>query len=173
MKQPEIGRKITDLRKSRGFTQEALAFECGLNVRSIQRIENGEVEPRISTLRILSNILEFEFIDGQPDENRIWLVLLHLSSIFPIIIIALILSVWKRDSVPGMNAHAKDVLNFQISMCILLALASQLVLILIGIPILICIGIFTFFITVLNTIRVATGDPYHYPLVFPFLKKDV
>ncbi len=55
MRQPEIGRKITDLRKQQGLTQEELAYRCRLNVRSIQRIETGEVTPRLSTLKLLSN----------------------------------------------------------------------------------------------------------------------
>ena len=41
MKQPEIGKKIAELRKQKGLTQEELAFQSNLNVRSIQRMEAG------------------------------------------------------------------------------------------------------------------------------------
>lgn len=38
MKQPELGKKISELRKAKGLTQEELVEKCNLNVRTIQRI---------------------------------------------------------------------------------------------------------------------------------------
>ncbi len=55
MKQPELGILIADLRKKQGLTQEELVDLCNINVRTIQRIEAGEVKPRSYTIR---NILE-------------------------------------------------------------------------------------------------------------------
>ena len=43
MNQPELGRKIVELRKAKGLTQEELVEICNLNVRTLQRIESGEV----------------------------------------------------------------------------------------------------------------------------------
>lgn len=57
MKQPELGRKILELRKQKGFTQEELVAQCNINVRTIQRIEAGEVTPRSFTLKTILNIL--------------------------------------------------------------------------------------------------------------------
>lgn len=57
MKQPELGRRILELRKQKGFTQEELVDQCNLNVRTIQRIEAGEVTPRSFTLKIILNAL--------------------------------------------------------------------------------------------------------------------
>ena len=37
MKQPELGRKIADLRKAKGYTQEELVDKCNLSVRTLQR----------------------------------------------------------------------------------------------------------------------------------------
>ncbi len=54
MIQREIGNKIAELRKQKGLTQEELAYRAQLNVRSVQRIESGEVTPRFSTLKLLS-----------------------------------------------------------------------------------------------------------------------
>ena len=39
MKQPELGRKITEFRKGRGLTQEELVNKCNISVRTLQRIE--------------------------------------------------------------------------------------------------------------------------------------
>ncbi len=55
MEQPQLGVLIADLRKKRGLTQEELVDRCNINVRTIQRIEAGEVNPRSYTIR---NILE-------------------------------------------------------------------------------------------------------------------
>ena len=57
MKQPELGRKILELRKQKGFTQEELVEHCNINVRTIQRIEAGEVMPRSFTLKTILNVL--------------------------------------------------------------------------------------------------------------------
>ena len=55
MKQPELGIYIAQLRKEKGLTQEELVERCNINVRTIQRIEAGEVSPRSYTIK---NILE-------------------------------------------------------------------------------------------------------------------
>lgn len=57
MKQPELGRKLLELRKQKGFTQEELVEQCNINVRTIQRIEAGEVMPRSFTLKTILNVL--------------------------------------------------------------------------------------------------------------------
>lgn len=57
MKQPELGRKILELRKQKGLTQEELVDQCNINVRTIQRIEAGEVTPRSFTLKTILNAL--------------------------------------------------------------------------------------------------------------------
>ncbi len=57
MKQPELGQKIVELRKQKGFTQEELVEQCNINVRTIQRIEAGEVMPRSFTLKTILNVL--------------------------------------------------------------------------------------------------------------------
>lgn len=60
MKQPELGRKIADLRKAKGLTQEELVDRCNLSVRTLQRIESGEVIPRSHTLKVILAALEYE-----------------------------------------------------------------------------------------------------------------
>jgi DNA-binding XRE family transcriptional regulator/ketosteroid isomerase-like protein len=59
MNQPELGKKIAELRKAKGFTQEELVEQCNLNVRTLQRIESGEVSPRIYTLKMICAALDY------------------------------------------------------------------------------------------------------------------
>jgi len=61
IQQPELGKKIAVFRKSKGFTQEELVEKCNLSVRTLQRIEAGEVIPRIYTVRLILEVLELDF----------------------------------------------------------------------------------------------------------------
>ncbi|WP_420318727.1 helix-turn-helix domain-containing protein [Ekhidna sp.] len=60
MKQPELGQKLIELRQQKNMTQEELVEACNVSVRTIQRIESGEVTPRISTVKILLSALEVD-----------------------------------------------------------------------------------------------------------------
>lgn len=53
MEQPELGKRLTALRKQKNLTQEELVEKSHVSVRTIQRIESGEVLPRLSTVKIL------------------------------------------------------------------------------------------------------------------------
>lgn len=57
MQQPELGIQLIALRKERNLTQEELVEKSHVSVRTIQRIEAGEVLPRMSTVKILLEAL--------------------------------------------------------------------------------------------------------------------
>lgn len=65
MKQPELGRKIAELRKLKGLTQEELVDLCNISVRTIQRIETGEVTPRSYTIKTILSALGNDLKDIQ------------------------------------------------------------------------------------------------------------
>ncbi len=72
MKQPELGKKISELRKEKGLTQEELVDLCNVNVRTIQRIESGEVTPRSYTLKTILKALDYDLEEIKTDvENTI------------------------------------------------------------------------------------------------------
>ena len=54
---------LRDGRLSKGFTQKELAEKSNISMRSIQRIENGELIPRSHTLKTLASILGLSFDD--------------------------------------------------------------------------------------------------------------
>jgi len=179
MRQAEIGKKISDLRKQKGMTQEDLADACELNVRSIQRLENGEVEPRSSTLKLLSAALDYEFkpyteTEDAKKENKLeeslLIISVHLSSIIPLVIYPLIIWIWKRDELPQLAEHAKLAINFQLSMFLYLSCSGMLVIILIGLPITIALGVYTFFISIINAVRAVTEQKVSYPLTLDIFK---
>ncbi|MFO7825651.1 MAG: helix-turn-helix transcriptional regulator [Cyclobacterium sp.] len=98
MKQPALGQKILELRKARGLTQEELVEKCALNVRTIQRIEAGEVSPRNYTIRAIFSALDYK--EEVPDPELInlsidsksgnWMMAAMLSGI-----IYLLLAFWE------------------------------------------------------------------------------
>jgi len=170
MRQPEVGSLIVNLRKQKGLTQEELALRCGINTRIVQRIENGLVTPRSATLKLLAEELEFEIVIDENDDSKFWLVTLHLSNFFCIVVIPLIIWEWKKEENPEIDKQGKDVINFQISMTIYLFASAVLVFVLIGIALLFVIGWYIAIITIINTIKVVTGNDYKYPLSIKFIK---
>ena len=80
--QPELGKKIAEIRKAKGLTQEELVVKCDLNVRTLQRIESGEATPRAYTLRLIFEALEYSF--EKSDEKGLilkWLEQFYISFI--------------------------------------------------------------------------------------------
>jgi transcriptional regulator with XRE-family HTH domain len=61
MKQPSFGRKLVEIRRANGLTQDELAEKCNITVRTIQRIESGFVKPRAFTIKAISSALGFDF----------------------------------------------------------------------------------------------------------------
>jgi len=61
MEQPNLGKRISKLRKAKGLTQRELAEQCKLSVRTIQRIENSIVTPRAYTVKVIFAALGYDF----------------------------------------------------------------------------------------------------------------
>jgi len=49
-----FGRRLRKLREKRGLSQEALGRNTSLNRTSIQKLEAGERDPRLTTIRLLA-----------------------------------------------------------------------------------------------------------------------
>lgn len=64
MNQPDLGKKIAELRKAKGLTQDELVEKCNLNVRTLQRIESGEVTPRRYTVKAIFSALDYHVYDS-------------------------------------------------------------------------------------------------------------
>ena len=194
MNQPDLGLKVTDLRLQKNMTQEQLAEKCEVSTRTIQRIEAGEVDPRSYTLHCLSEALGFDFGADQTSRENVWLAALHLSSMFCILLIPLLIWSWKKPQSYKIDKQGRQVLNFQITMTLLLFVF--LFFLLVGLPAMlilgeemgdafvaigamlalfgtfpfIAIGIFCTYQGVVNDMRALSDKPIHYPLTIPFVK---
>jgi len=196
MNQPDLGLKVSELRQLKNLTQEQLAETCEVSTRTIQRIESGEVDPRAYTLQRLSETLNFDFEEHNPSNENLWLTFLHLSSAVVMLIIPLVVWSWKKDQSARINAQGRQVLNFQITMTLLLFAGAFLLVALpvgmvildetnitnmVGGPVfillsvcaplpLVLIGLFCTYQAVINAMRAVGGRPVHYPLSIPFVK---
>jgi len=170
MNQHEIGNKLSELRKKKGLTQEELAIRCGVNVRSIQRIEAGTVSPRVATLKLIGVELDYEIPFDENDDIKFWLLTLHLSNFISIPIFPLIIWAMKKDENPEIDRQGKDVINFQISMMIYLFASAILALVIVGIVFLLLLGLYITVITIINSTKVVMEKEYKYYLTIKFVK---
>ncbi|GGM94265.1 hypothetical protein GCM10010967_29360 [Dyadobacter beijingensis] len=139
MSKQTIAEKIRTLRKSKGLSQEALAEMAGINLRTLQRIENGDTIPRGETLRLLAQALGVEVETFSADTFTVpvaippapviddpgALKLLNLSALslwvmpFGNVLLPLAFWIYKRNSVAGVAEFGKRVLQFQIAWTVL------------------------------------------------------
>ena len=132
MEHSELSKRVKEFRTRKGLTQELLAENAGLSLRTVQRIENGEVVPRGDTLKRLALALKVspdEIIDWQVTEDRNVLLVLHLSQFgyliapFIGIIIPLVIWVQKKEKIRHVDEQGKSILNFQITWILIFFLA--------------------------------------------------
>lgn len=122
----KTGLLIKELRIKKGLTQEELADLTELSVRTIQRIENGEVDPRAYTLQMIAKALDVDFslfVENTPDESveikkmndNNWLGLLHLSGLLPLIFPSIIIWNLKKDKTKDTSNHFRAVITLQLT----------------------------------------------------------
>jgi transcriptional regulator with XRE-family HTH domain len=58
-----FGKRLAEVRKSKGFTQESLAEKAGVTALTVSYIEQGRQWPRIATLIKLAKSLNVEALE--------------------------------------------------------------------------------------------------------------
>lgn len=59
----KFSERLIALRKSKDYSQEAIAAELGFNYRTYRRYESGETEPTLSTLIIIADFYDISLDD--------------------------------------------------------------------------------------------------------------
>lgn len=174
----ETGKLIKELRVKKGMTQEELAEKTEISARTIQRIENGEVDPRAYTLQMIAKALGVDFsifTESKSDEsqeiekvnNNNWLGLLHLSGLIPIFIPTILLWNRKKNEIKGLTDHYQAVITLQLMIfgvvlgCLWVYYKINLLTPFFGV--LLINGI----LSITNTLKVMSGDSY---IKMPFIK---
>ena len=167
------GQQIKEARLRKGMTQQELADATKINIRTIQRIESGEVIARAYSLKMIASVLEIEpellinNPEAEPIEkefkvNKLWLAFLHLSGF--LLLPTVMIWIFEKNRIQSIRKHVADIINFQLTMLVFLIPVLPLAFL----PIL--IAIFTSVIIIMNTIRVIINRPYYYPFTISFLK---
>lgn len=109
-------------------------------------------------------------------EERTWAMICHLSALagyFTFIgffVAPLIVWLVKRDDLPLVNDQGREALNFQLSVLIYAAIAALLILVIIGIPLLIALGVFQFTMIIVAGVRAGNGERFRYPLTMRMIR---
>jgi uncharacterized Tic20 family protein len=186
MKQQSLKENLVYQRKLKGFTQEELADKTTVGVRTIQRIEKGDVQPHLQTVKLLAVGLDVEVEDlivlDNPKEETIkrkWMLLLHASPFFGLIIpfanVLFPLFTWmsKAEDNKIYDEHGRKVINFQCTLNLMLILSLLLFFPFPGINFFLTGAIFLFGIifSIKNTMSALDSGTCNYPFSIPFLKK--
>lgn len=110
-------------------------------------------------------------------DERTWFMLCHLSALSGYIVPVLgwylgPFLVWqlKKDFVPAIERHAKEVLNFQLSILLYAVIACVLIFAVVGIPLLWALPVFNLVCVILAAVKANNAEPWRYPLCIRFLK---
>jgi len=191
MDNTQLSLRVKELRNKKGMSQEFLAEESGLSLRTIQRIEKGESNPTGESLKRLANALNVgpdDLIDWSIKEDKKFLITLNLSALtflfFPLlgILIPFILWISKKGKVKNSNNLGKSLINFEITWTIVLFLIPIILFLISKIGAGDIITFRLFFITIgslyflnlisilLNTIRISNDKDVKYIPHLKFLK---
>jgi uncharacterized protein len=107
-------------------------------------------------------------------QARQWATFLHLSQFagyfVPLAGLILPIVLWqlKKDQLPGIDAHGRNVVNWIISEIIYAAGCAILIFFFIGIPMLVALGVLGVVFTIIGAIKANEGEIWRYPLSIRF-----
>jgi len=125
MEETEIGKKIIELRKKVNITQADIAEQAKVSVRTIQRIEQGYVRPRLSTLKLISDTLDYNLSNLSTNDriDQTLLFFVHLSTLLDIVLFPILVLIWNNSMSKLLEREARRAINFQISYLFLMLLS--------------------------------------------------
>jgi uncharacterized Tic20 family protein len=97
-------------------------------------------------------------------------MLSHLLAIFFGLLAPLIIYLIKKDESKYVNEHAKESLNFQITLMIVYVVCFYLMFIWIGTLLMIALHLFRLVLCIIATIRANEGKMYRYPFTLRLVK---
>jgi uncharacterized Tic20 family protein len=185
MKSKTLSENLVYQRKLKGYTQEDLSDKTTVGVRTIQRIEKGDVQPHMQTVKLLAVGLDVEvdelLVLDNPNEEvvqRKWMLLLHgtpfVGLIIPFANVLIPLFIWisKADDNKIYDAHGRAVINFHCTINVLLIISLLLFFPFPGINFFGTGAVFLFGIimSIKNIMSALSSQTCYYPLSIPFLK---
>lgn len=103
-------------------------------------------------------------------DDRLFAMLIYLTSFFFPLLGPLIIWLLKRDDSPFVDYHGKEYLNFFISYKIYGIISSILILILIGFVFAFVFGALAIIFTLIALFKAYNGQMYRIPMIFRFIR---
>jgi uncharacterized Tic20 family protein len=109
-------------------------------------------------------------------EARQWAMFCHLAAflglIFPFgnLLGPLILWQLKKETDPFIDAQGKEALNFQITVALAAVVCFMLIIVVIGFPLLMLVGVGALVLTIIAGIKANEGVAYRYPFTWRLIK---
>lgn len=185
MKSQTLSENLIYQRKLKGYTQEDLSDISTVGVRTIQRIEKGDVQPHLQTVKLLATGLNVKVEDlivlDNPNEEvvkRKWILLIHgtpfIGLIIPFANVLIPLFIWisKAEDNKIYDAHGRAVINFHYTINLLLIISLLLFFPFPGINFFGTGAVFLYgiIVSIMNIMSSLSSKTYSYPLSIPFLK---
>lgn len=102
--------------------------------------------------------------------DKALIILCHLSAIIGVgFVLPFIVWLVKKNDPDAVAAHAKEALNFHLSLLLYVIICVPLMLIVVGVPLAILIGIVGFILAIIAAIKASDGGFYRYPLTIRFI----
>lgn len=184
MKQQTISKNLLYQRKLKGLTQDELSERATVGIRTIQRIEKGEVQPHLQTVKLLAVGLGVEVDDlivlDDPNEEAVerkWMLFLHASPFFGFVIpfanVLFPLFIWmsKADDNKVYDSHGRAVFNFHCTINLLVIISLLLFFPFPGVNYFGTAAVFLYgiIVSIRNIMTALNSGKCHYPLSIPFL----
>lgn len=122
----------------------------------------GEIPPQFPTPMLPS--------DETSVRTRQWATFVHLAALLgffaPFLGIIGTLAIWliKREELPGIDAHGKEAINFQITVLIAGCVSFLLCFVLIGFPMLLAVYLASIILPIVAAVKASEGGFYRHPV---------
>jgi uncharacterized protein len=113
--------------------------------------------------------------DMRSDDERMWATIAHAGSFVAAwaalgVLCPLIVLLAFGNRSPYVRHHAVESLNFQITMLIGIVISTVLIIVLIGIPLLVAIGIWYIVFVIIASVKANAGEWYRYPAILRLVR---
>lgn len=111
---------------------------------------------------------------NQDAQTRQWAMILHLSQLAGIIVplagLVVPIVIWqvKKKDLPGLDVHGCHAANWIITELILAIIFTVLILVFVGVPLLIALGLTGIIFPIIAAIKGSNGEVWRYPLSITF-----
>jgi hypothetical protein len=160
-------RKLDQLHQSGAINNDEYVLAKAKILKDTPDMESGFGGPPVGTK--LSSAAEEQ-------QTRQWAMFLHLSLLAnfllpPAGIIAPIV-IWQiqKTTLPGIDVHGKNAVNWIISSLIYFMVCFVLIFVIIGIPLLIALGVICIVFPIIAGVKANNGEVWKYPMAITFLK---